>query len=244
MQLLSGLSLQAFVPQGFPLYPAAIGRNNKAQHIPKMFTKCYCQRVEVQKNIIFIPTMTPVRHIEQAADDDTLLKAYQASLDQNTLATLYLRYKDLVFGTCMKYLKNEDASSDAVMNIYQELVQKLHKHQIGNFKGWLYMVTKNHCLMQLRKDKKTVTVEFQPTFMQSEDFSHLDNVLEKERNLQSLENCIEGLNTEQQRTIKLFYLEEKCYNEIAAETGIEWNKVRSLIQYGRRNLKICMEGNG
>ena len=69
--------------------------------------------------------MTPVRHIEKTAEDDTLLKEFQSSLDQNALATLYLRYKDLVFGTCMKYLKNEDASHDAVMNIYQELVQKM-----------------------------------------------------------------------------------------------------------------------
>lgn len=189
--------------------------------------------------------MTPVRHIEKTAEDDTLLKEFQSSLNQHALATLYLRYKDLVFGTCMKYLKNEDASQDAVMNIYQELVQKLPHHQIENFKGWLYMVTKNHCLMQLRKDKKNVTVEFQPTtFMQSEDYSHLDKVLEKEKHLQSLENCIEGLNDEQRRSIRLFYLEEKCYNEIADATGIEWNKVRSLIQNGRRNLKICMESNG
>jgi RNA polymerase sigma-70 factor (ECF subfamily) len=39
----------------------------------------------------------------------------------------------------------------------------------------------------------------------------------------------------------LFYLQGKCYNQVAAETGIEWNKIRSHIQNGRRNLKICME---
>ena len=98
--------------------------------------------------------------------------------------------------------------------------------------------------MQLRKDKKTVTVEFDGQFMQLEDFQHLDHVLEKEQNLQSLENCIEELNTDQKKSIQLFYLENKCYNEISEVTGIEWNKVRSLIQNGRRNLKICMESNG
>ncbi|MBX2931718.1 MAG: sigma-70 family RNA polymerase sigma factor [Chitinophagaceae bacterium] len=185
-----------------------------------------------------------VQHINQSADDNSLLIAYQESLDQNILATLFLRYNDLIFGTCMKYLKDEDASQDAVMDIYQELVQKLPQHKVENFKSWLYVVTKNHCLMQLRKDKKTPTVEFDGQFMQSEDFSHLDNVLEKEKHLQSLESCIEALNDEQKKSIQLFYLENKCYNEIADITGIEWNKVRSLIQNGRRNLKICMEKNG
>jgi RNA polymerase sigma-70 factor (ECF subfamily) len=188
--------------------------------------------------------IAPIRHIEKNADDATLLKEFQETLNQQSLATLYLRYSDLVFGTCMKYLKNEESSRDAAMNIYQELVQKLPHHVVDNFKSWLYVVTKNHCLMQLRKDKKSVTVEFQPEIVQSEDFSHLDDILEKERHLQTLEKCIGGLHEHQQVSIRMFYLENKCYNEIADATGLEWNKVRSLIQNGRRNLKICMEENG
>ncbi len=185
--------------------------------------------------------MLPVKHIETDATDDDLLKEFQSSGDQNTLAGLYLRYTDMVYGVCLKYLKDAEVSKDAVMNIYQELLIKLPAHQVVNFKNWLYVVTKNHCLMLLRKEKKLVTVEFQPAYMQTEDFSHLDTILEKEQELQKLEKCMKGLNEEQHRMIQLFYLENKCYNEITALTGLEWNKVRSLIQNGRRNLKICME---
>lgn len=160
------------------------------------------------------------------------------------LAQLYLRYSDLVYGTSLKYLKDAEEAKDAVMNIYQELLVKLQTHEVDNFKGWLYVVAKNHCLMQLRKEKKMVTVEFTPTVMQSENFEHLDSVLEKENELKKLEYCIEHLPQEQKQSIQLFYLENKCYNEIAEQTGYEWNKVRSLIQNGRRNLKICMEKNG
>ena len=80
--------------------------------------------------------------------------------------------------------------------------------------------------------------------MQSEDFSHLDSVFEKERQLDQLAKCMQKLNEEQRQTVRLFYLEDKCYNEISAMTGFDWNKVRSLVQNGRRNLKICMEDNG
>lgn len=121
---------------------------------------------------------------------------------------------------------------------------KLQTHEVDNFKSWLYVVAKNHCLMQLRKEKKMPTVEFTSTVMQSEDFTHLDSVLEKEQELKKLEFCIGHLPAEQRQSIQLFYLENKCYNEIAEKTGHEWNKVRSLIQNGRRNLKNCMEKNG
>ncbi len=163
---------------------------------------------------------------------------------QDVLAKLYLRYTDLVYGTCLKYLKDAETAKDAVMNIYQELLQKLTQHEIENFKSWLYVVTKNHCLMQLRKGKKMITIEFQPAIMQSEDFEHLDTVLSREQDFKKLEQCLERLPAEQKQAIQLFYLENKCYNEIAEQTGMEWNKVRSLIQNGRRNLKICMEKNG
>jgi RNA polymerase sigma-70 factor (ECF subfamily) len=80
--------------------------------------------------------------------------------------------------------------------------------------------------------------------MQSEDFTHLEMVFEKERQLEKLNGCMQQLNDEQRQTVRLFYLENKCYNEITTITGYDWNKVRSLVQNGRRNLKICMEDNG
>jgi RNA polymerase sigma factor (sigma-70 family) len=178
-----------------------------------------------------------------AQTDIELVQLYQLTGHQQVLADLYLRYTDLVYGTCIKYLKDQELAKDAVMNIYEELCVKLKTHQVENIKSWLYVVTKNHCLMQLRKDKKFVTTEFQPEFMQSTEVLHLDGVMQKEQQFNRLENCIEKLQDEQQLSVRLFYLENRCYNEITEITGFEWNKVRSLIQNGKRNLKICMEKN-
>ena len=188
----------------------------------------------------------PLLHIKSATalTDEELLNDFKKDFNQQTLAQLYLRYTDLIFGVCLKYLKDAEAAKDAVMNIYHELLIKLKTNEVVNFKSWLYVFAKNHCLMQLRKEKKMVTVEFTSTVMQLENFTHLDEVLEKESELKKLEFCIENLPAEQKQSIQLFYLENKCYNEIVEQTNFEWSKVRSLIQNGRRNLKICMEKNG
>ena len=176
--------------------------------------------------------------------DAELLLSYKDNLQQETLAELFLRYYDLLYGTCIKYLEDQEEARDAVMNIYEELPQKVQMHDIDNFKSWLYVVTRNHCLMKLRKEKKFVTVEYDGQVMQSEDFMHLEHVFEKERQLDLLGKCMQQLNEEQRKTVRMFYIDNKCYNEICDATGLEWNKVRSLIQNGRRNLKICMEENG
>lgn len=175
--------------------------------------------------------------------DEELLLQFKRSGEQNALAELYLRYSDLLYGVCLKYLEDAEEAKDAVMNIYHELLRKVPQHEIQHFKSWVYVLTKNYCLMQLRSAKKNITVNLEQHAMQSDDFSHLDSVIEKEEAFKRLEKCIEKLPEEQKSSIQLFYYKNKCYNEIAETTGMDWNKVRSLIQNGRRNLKICMEKN-
>ncbi len=173
--------------------------------------------------------------------DAELVNLYRTDADLNILSTLYQRYMDLIYGVCVKYLKDPEASKDAVINIYEELISKLKLHEVNNFKSWLYTLSRNHCLMQLRKEKSHTTVEIPEKFMQSEEMLHLEGVLQKEEQLNSMEKCLEQLSAEQKTCVTLFYLEGKCYNDITGQTGIEWNKVRSNIQNGRRNLKLCME---
>jgi RNA polymerase sigma-70 factor (ECF subfamily) len=166
---------------------------------------------------------------------------YKQTGSMELLAVLYQRYMDLLFGVCLKYLKDTEAAKDAVMQIFEELVQKLNKHDVDNFKSWLYTLAKNHCLMQLRTPKNLKTIEFKGDFMQSDEEVHLNGIMQKEENFKQLERCMQTLSAEQKTTVELFYMQNKCYKEIADITGIEWNKVRSYIQNGRRNLKICME---
>lgn len=173
--------------------------------------------------------------------DAELLKLYKTSGDLHQLAALYQRYMDLLYGVCLKYFKDSEKSRDAVMQIFEELIVKLKKHEVENFKSWLYQVAKNYCLMQLRTPKNLKTVELPSSLVQSEQDVHLNGVLEREENFKKLESCLATLSEDQRKAVQLFYMEGKCYNEIVEMMGQDWNQVRSFIQNGRRNLKICME---
>jgi len=148
---------------------------------------------------------------------------------------------DLVYGVCLKYLKEPGDAKDAVLNIFEELIGKLQKHEVNYFKSWLYQLSKNHCLMKLRSDQKFKKVQIDVSLMQYEETVHLNGELEKEENFRQLQYCLGQLVSEQKKVLQLFYLDGKSYNEIVNLTGIEWNTVRSFIQNGRRNLKICMD---
>jgi RNA polymerase sigma-70 factor (ECF subfamily) len=149
----------------------------------------------------------------------------------------------LVFGVCLNYLKDEEQSKDAVMQIFEELVVKLRIHEVQNFKSWLHVLARNYCLMAIRKSSKNNTVSLEETFVENSEFVHLDIDDTKEQQLTVMEKCMETLPDEQRISVDLFYLQEKCYKEVAEITGYEMLKVKSYIQNGKRNLKICMEKN-
>lgn len=176
-------------------------------------------------------------------DDLSLIAAYQQSGDLEVLGILYNKYMHLVFGVCFNYFKDEELSKDAVMQIFEELVVKLKIHQVQNFKSWLHVLSRNHCLMALRKSAKNPTIAMEDNFVENGDFVHLDIEDTKETQLTIMEKCMETLPEEQRKSVDLFYLQEKCYKEVADITGYDMLKVKSYIQNGKRNLKICIEKN-
>lgn len=182
------------------------------------------------------------QHMMKEADDAQLIRKYKETGELTYLAALYERYMNLVYGVCLKYF-DEEASKDAVMQIFEELVDKVKQHEVQSFRGWLHVLARNHCLMKIRATKGRVVSIEENGFMELGENNHPDNGFSLESNLQAMEKCLEGLPEEQKRSVHLFYLQEKSYREVADITGYEMNKVKSYIQNGKRNLKICMEKN-
>jgi RNA polymerase sigma factor (sigma-70 family) len=175
----------------------------------------------------------------KSADDDQLLVSYRETGDLAVLGKLFEKQMPLVYGVCLKYLKDEESAKDAVMGIFEELIGKAKQHDVKQFRSWLYVVSRNYCLMQLRSGKKMEMVDLDD-FMEFTPVLHPDDN-HREAAMQALEICMEKLPKNQKQSISLFYLNEKCYKEIVEITGFTMNDVKSYIQNGKRNLKICLE---
>ena len=177
--------------------------------------------------------------------DIQIINLYKKNGDEKYVGELFKRYTDFVFLVSMKYLKNEDQSKDAVMEIFEKLFIDLKKHEVTNFKSWLYTVIRNHCFQKFRKSSSELEKhkEYEKDtkiFMESETNIHLINENEKEQQLDALTEAINKLEEKQKICIKLFYLQEKSYKEIVKTTNFELKKVKSYIQNAKRNLKLII----
>jgi len=178
--------------------------------------------------------------------DIEIVNLYKKNADKKLIGELYQRYTSFVFLISMKYMKDEEASQDIVMQVFEKLFEDLKKYEVKNFKSWIYSVAKNQCLLNLRKTKsedgkqKDFKINSEIIMESDEDFNPIGKDL-KEQELQKLEQSIKKLKEKQQTCIELFFLQEKSYKEVVEITGFDMKKVKSYIQNGKRKLKMMME---
>ncbi|MGV3529456.1 MAG: RNA polymerase sigma factor [Flavisolibacter sp.] len=176
----------------------------------------------------------------QHITDAELLEKYRQDKDPHWIGVLLERYTLLLYGLCMKYLKEEHAAKDAVQQIFLKVLTEVPKYQIDYFKSWLYMVGKNHCLMQLRSNGNRQLKEIQEEHTAAVE-DNLEQVKQNEETYEKLEEAINELGEEQRQCVILFYLKKNSYQQIAEQTGYSLMQVKSYIQNGKRNLKIILE---
>ena len=176
--------------------------------------------------------------------DGQLRERFRKGGDKIYVGELYRRYIHLVLGVCYKYLRDNDEAYDAAMEVFESLYDKLNHHEIKSFKSWLYIVSRNHCLQQLRQQKKMTTVSlkeeyFSEIFMENVSFQHHED--EKEELLSALPDLLNELTPGQQQCLSYFYFDNQTYEEISLKTDFSVKQVKSHLQNGKRNLKLLLE---
>ncbi len=179
-------------------------------------------------------------------EDQKLIDLYSETGDVEILGELFEPYMHLVYGVCLKYLKNRNDAQDMVIQIFEDLQLKIPQQEIENFKSWLYVVTKNSCLMYLRKykheqEKQNIFAKESLLIMENTKVLHPIDRENDEEMEAALRSCIDKLKSQQKLCIELFYYEGKCYQEISDLLQFDVKKVKSYIQNGKRNLKNCLE---
>lgn len=171
--------------------------------------------------------------------DETLLQYYRSSGDNRWLGTLLQRYTLLLLGVAMKYLKDKEQAQDAVQFVFLRSLTHLPDGEIQNFKGWLYILMRNHCLQKLRDKNhladETAFLYIADTGTDKEELARHDYTLEQ------MNEELNNLSEDQRICVALFYLKKRSYQEIMDETGYSFVQVKSYIQNGKRNLKLALQ---
>ena len=187
--------------------------------------------------------MPPPENKATLPNETEQLARFQTTGAAADLLPIYQTHAAFIYALALRYLGTPERAEDAGAEIWGVLLEKLPKHEVSNFKSWLHTLVRNHCLMQLRREKRDPLANTAAPLMQSDALLHLgDEPTEQDADTRPLHHCIKQLKEEQRRCIHLFYLQEgQTYQTIAEELNLSVGRVRSHLQNGRRNLKICLE---
>lgn len=161
--------------------------------------------------------------------DEELMMKYQMGTYE-AFQELYRRHSGMIYGFIKKRVKNEAMASD----IFQEVFMKLHrsknlyKKQLP-FKPWLFTITQNALVDEIRKTKKKEYSDI--------DLDTLEAANSTSSEFNNLVPVLSELSSTQKIAIEMRYIEDKTFEEIAATLNTSEANVRQIISRAVRNLK-------
>ena len=172
--------------------------------------------------------------------DEVLYATYLNDRDKEVLGVIFKRHMSLVYGVAMKHLAEKNAAQDATMEVFEKLIDFAPQNEINNFKGYLFVMTRNHCLMKIRGEQ-IVTVEITDRDVELATEMHPIDLEKGKSKEELLAKCLKMLKDHQKLCIEAFYFGKKSYSDISVESRLDISSVKSHIQNGKRNLKNCIE---
>ncbi len=176
--------------------------------------------------------------------DQELLEAFRQEGRERYFNELFDRYYLLVYGWCLRILKDRIQSKDITIRVFEKASRAIPTTEIKQVKQWLAQVAKNQCIDHLRQqqrldDREEIWQHWRKSdeqFVENEAFVRLisegDPVWEE-----WLQQELQLLTAEQRRCLELFYWQRKTYREIAAMEGFSVAEVKNHLQNGKRQLK-------
>ena len=167
--------------------------------------------------------------------------------DMSAFEELIIQYEKKVYNVALRVLKNPDDAMDISQEVFIKIYKNLDKFDgKASFSTWLYRITTNTCIDELRKrkGKETYSIDndieneegsYKREFVDNSPTPEEQTIIKESGN--EIIKAMENLSDEHRTIITLRDIEGLSYNEIADITGVSIGTVKSRISRARLSLK-------
>lgn len=146
-------------------------------------------------------------------------------------------YKDRVFRLALSILKEraaaEDAAQEAFVRIWRALPRFDGRAALGT---WIYAITRNTCLMELRRRRPTVSLDDPESPDALHAAAQVASGPAPDPEHDNLLRLLAQLPANQQEAVRLFYFEDRSYEAVAESLGMPLGTVKNLLHRARKRL--------
>jgi RNA polymerase sigma-70 factor (ECF subfamily) len=169
--------------------------------------------------------------------DDGIERQLAAGRHARAFDLVVLAYKDRVFRLAYSILKDraaaEDAAQETFVRVWKALPGFDGRAALGT---WIYAITRNTCLMELRRRRPTVSFDDPDSTEAQHAAASIATGPAEDPERDNLLRLVETLPRNQQEAVRLFYLEDRSYETVAEQLGMPLGTVKNLLHRARKRL--------
>jgi RNA polymerase sigma-70 factor, ECF subfamily len=152
---------------------------------------------------------------------------------------LHERFKEKVFRLAFSILRDETRAEDAAQDVFVRIWKGLPAYHGGaSLSTWVYTITRNTCLTELKSHRRHPSVSLQEPEMEAaaDGIQSLQLAPAQAGLTLDVESLLAQLPENYRQVITLFYLEQKAYEEVAVMLGLPLGTVKTLIFRAKKAL--------
>lgn len=171
--------------------------------------------------------------------DEELVRLFVLTQKNSFFEELYERYADKVYRKCLTLVKDSARAEDFTHDIFLKLIFKLGSFkEEARFSTWLYSITYNYCMDQLRVNKKRGKTNLEEELeVADEDVDVSVLIEERDTDARRLHRAIDHLSTEERSILMMKYLDDLSIRDIASVFRITESAVKMRLLRSRENLR-------
>ncbi len=154
----------------------------------------------------------------------------------NAFSYIVDKYKDIVFSIALKVLKNREDAEELAQESFIKAYNSLHTFK-GNakFSTWLYRITYNSCISEIRKRKMSFTSTSEIEIKDESEELNLDGIPAENR-AQVIKQAMDQLPEDEYTLVLLYYFEEQSIEEISRVSGLSESNTKVKLYRARKKL--------
>ncbi|MBP7795877.1 MAG: RNA polymerase sigma factor [Elusimicrobiales bacterium] len=144
-----------------------------------------------------------------------------------------------MFNAIKKYVQIEEEARDITQEVFLKAYENIEKfREESKISSWLYRIAFNLSInWSERKKGKEIQIDEETIADIPSEEDPYDKIYEKEMLSASLNEILETLPDKYKIVLKLYYFEDKSYEELSAILGIPINTVKIHLLRAKKILK-------
>jgi RNA polymerase sigma-70 factor (ECF subfamily) len=161
-----------------------------------------------------------------------------ANGDSKSFESLLLKYQDLVYGYCLKMLKDKQKAEDCTQEAWMKIIRNAHQYKpTGSVKSWIMSIARNLVIDEFRSQKRWADLDDADWNSIEDTQEDMESLFVENQKNEKFKQAFSELPENQKVVLTMILVEELSQSEVAVKLNTTVGAVKAGLFRAREALK-------